>query len=148
VPLNGFIACFTGAGSGTAGGVNGSGCGTGSGYFGANNRLPIVPRNFTRLPKIVNVDLRISRRFRFNETTNLEFLAEGFNLFNRTQVTGMSSTIYSVSNFVSNGLTPPLGVPNATANLTPPNTPFKQVNAAGGTLFRERQVQLAVRFEF
>jgi hypothetical protein len=136
-PLNGFVTCSST--QGTAGGINGSGCGTGSGYFGANNRLPIVRRNFARLPKIVNVDLRLSRRFRFNESTALEFLAEGFNLFNRTQVTGQASTIYAVSGFSN---------VTGTGNLIAPNTPFQQTNAAGGTLFRERQVQLAVRFEF
>jgi len=139
VPLQSFVTCVST--QGTAGGINGSGCGTGNGYFGANNRLPneVIPRNSFRLPKIINVDLRVSRRFRFNESTALEFLVEGFNVFNRTQVTGEASTIYAVSGFSN---------VTRTGTLIAPNTPFQQVNAAGGTLFRERQVQMAVRFEF
>lgn len=125
-----YTATVSGSiGSSTAGGINGSG--SGSGYSLGANRFPLVPRNFFRQPKIVNVDLRVSRRFRFTETTNFEILAEAFNLFNRTQVTGVNTGIYRISGsqllFQSN---------------------FGLINAAGGTLFRERQIQFAARFEF
>ncbi|MGH9883232.1 MAG: TonB-dependent receptor domain-containing protein, partial [Pyrinomonadaceae bacterium] len=62
---------FTGAnctgGPGTCptpgGGVNGS---------GGSTRFSLVPRNFFKLPKIVNVDLRLSRRFRLKESMAIE----------------------------------------------------------------------------
>ncbi|MCU1266994.1 MAG: hypothetical protein JWM21_3312 [Acidobacteria bacterium] len=108
------------------GGQNGS---------GGSTRFALVPRNSYRLPKIVNFDMRISRRFKFNESTALEVLAEGFNLFNRTQVTGVNAAIYAAG-----------GTYEApTLTLT---SNFGTTNAAGGTLFRERQIQLGVRFQF
>ena len=93
-----------------------------------------MPRNSYRLPKIVNFDMRLSRRFKFNESTALEILAEGFNLFNRTQVTAVSTTAYSLSGTT---LTYSSGVNG-----------FGSVTGADSTLFRERQVQLAARFPF
>jgi hypothetical protein len=90
-----------------------------------------VPRNFFKQPNIWFVDLRISRRFAITEDANIELLAEGFNIFNRTQVTGVNSTIYAISG----------------SNLTF-NAPFGITTFADSTLFRERQVQLGVRFQF
>ncbi|MGQ0760574.1 MAG: TonB-dependent receptor domain-containing protein [Acidobacteriota bacterium] len=104
------------------GGANGS---------GGQNRFAGLPRNYFKQPNIWYVDLRLSRRFAITEGTKLEILAEGFNVFNRTQVTGVNSTVYNLS-----GTT-------LTANGT-----FLSTTAADSTLFRERQVQLAVRFEF
>jgi hypothetical protein len=105
---------------------------TGSGALG---RIPLLfERNAFRQPKIVNVDLRLSRRFRFTETMNLEFLAEAFNLFNRYQVTSVNTTLYTFSgsnlSFTPNG--PNFGVPSGTGN----------------SLYRERQIQFALRFQF
>jgi hypothetical protein len=98
---------------------------------GGSSRFTLLPRNYFKMPAIINTDLRVSRRFRFTETTNLEILGEVFNLFNRTQVTNVDNLIYTVSG----------------TNLTYRST-FGSFTEAGGTLFRERQVQFAVRFEF
>ncbi len=117
------------------GGQNGS---------GGSTRFALVPRNGFRLPPIWNVDLRVSRRFRFGESKAVEVLVEGFNLFNRTQVTGENAGIYTSSGGVvtSGSATTP-----ATGTLVF-NTTFQGISAAGGTLFAQRQVQWAVRFEF
>ena len=104
------------------GGVNGSGGAT---------RFSLVPRNFFKQPNIWYVDARLSRRFSITENTKVEFLVEGFNVFNRTQVTSVNGTIYNLS--------------GNTLNF---NTPFRNTTGADSTLFRERQVQLAARFEF
>ena len=64
---------------------------------------------------------------------NLEFLAEGFNLTNRTQVTNVNSTEYNL---------------NFTTGIYTASSTFGQVTETGATLFRERQIQLAARFEF
>jgi hypothetical protein len=104
------------------GGVNGSGGAT---------RFALVPRNFFKQPNIWYVDARLSRRFAITESTKIEFLVEGFNVFNRTQVTGVNTTLYSLSG----------------STLTF-NTPFFSTTGADSTLFRERQVQFAARFEF
>ena len=62
---------------------------------------------------------------------NFEVLAEGFNLFNRTQVTTVQTTLYNLS--------------GTTLSLNPA---FGSTTGADSTLFRERQVQLGARFQF
>ncbi len=104
------------------GGVNGS---------GGSNRFALAPRNFFKQPNIWYFDMRLSRRFNITEGTKLELLAEAFNFFNRTQVTGINSTLYNLS--------------GSTLTFNPG---FGTVTGADSTLFRERQVQLAARFEF
>jgi len=108
------------------GGVNGSGGAT---------RFALYPRNFFKQPNIWYVDARLSRRFSITEQMKLEVLAEGFNVFNRTQVTTVNGTLYNLS-----GST-------LTFNGVGTN-PFFNVTGADSTLFRERQVQFAARFEF
>ncbi|HEY8413270.1 MAG TPA: TonB-dependent receptor, partial [Pyrinomonadaceae bacterium] len=108
------------------GGVNGSGGAT---------RFALFPRNFFKQPNIWYVDARLSRRFSLTEQLKLELLAEGFNVFNRTQVTVVNGTLYNLS-----GST-------LTFNGVGTN-PFFNVTGADSTLFRERQVQFAARFEF
>jgi hypothetical protein len=105
------------------GGVNGSG---GATRFGS--------RNFFKQPSIWYFDMRVSRRFKISESMNFELLAEGFNLFNRTQVTGVNQTLYSIS---GNTLTFNSGASG-----------FNSVTGADSTLFRERQIQLGARFQF
>ena len=117
-------------GTNQAGGLNGS---------NGSTRFALVPRNFFKQPKIVNADLRVSRRFSLRENMKLELLAEGFNIFNRTQVSGVNTSIYTASITGT--------APNQKAILTF-NPTFGTVNEAGATLFRERQIQLAARFEF
>ena len=104
------------------GGINGS---------GGSNRFALVPRNFFKQPNIWFVDARLSRRFSLSEGVRLELLAEGFNVFNRTQVTFVNATLYNQSGSVLNF-----------------NPTFRTVTGADSTLFRERQVQFAARFEF
>jgi hypothetical protein len=107
------------------GGVNGSGGAT---------RFAGVPRNFFKQPKIWYLDTRLSRRFKITEGTNIEVLAEAFNLFNRTQITTVNQTLYSISGT------------NLTFNSGASG--FNSVTGADSTLFRERQIQLGVRFQF
>ena len=61
-------------------------------------------------------------------------LAEGFNLFNRTQVTNVNQTLYSIS--------------GSTLTFNSGASGFNSVTGADSTLFRERQVQLGLRFQF
>jgi hypothetical protein len=112
------------------GGINGS---------GGSLRFALLPRNAFTQPSIQYLDLRVSRRFPIGEKMKIEVLGEAFNFFNRTQVTGVNTTIYSFNT---------AGCPTGVAQCLTANTPFQQVTGADSTLFRERQVQLAVRFEF
>jgi hypothetical protein len=109
-----------------AGGINGS---------NGSLRFAFLPRNFYKQPNIWYFDARISRRFSITERTKFEVLAEGFNLFNRTQVTSVNNTIYNIS------------TSGTTANLRF-NPAFGTTTGADGFFFRERQIQLAARFEF
>ncbi len=111
---------YDGTVSGTS--LNGT---NGSSFF------PLNQRNAYRLPSISNLDLRLGKRFRFTEKYNLELLAEGFNIFNRTQIFTQNSTLYTRSGSV------------LTYNST-----FGIPTATDSTLYRERQIQLAARFQF
>jgi outer membrane receptor protein involved in Fe transport len=121
------------AGGTQAGGLNGS---------GGSTRFALLPRNFYKQPNIWYLDMRISRRFGLTESTKLELIAEGFNLFNRTQVTTVSSGIYSIDTTGS------AASPRPFLNYSSGPSGFNSVTGADSTLFRERQVQLAARFQF
>ena len=115
-----------------------------TGILGAGGDNRIFERNSFRFPKTVNVDLRVSRRFRFTETTDLEILGEAFNLFNRVNVTNRGTRLYSISTASATvGGTLPLGTPILVFDPT-----FTVPNEAGNTVFRERQIQFAARFNF
>jgi hypothetical protein len=83
------------------------------------------------LPSVQNLDIRLSKRFRFTERYSLEFLAEGFNVTNRTNVFNVNTTLY-----------------NRNGNVLTFNPNFGQATGADSTLYRERQIQFAARFQF
>ena len=116
-----------------AGGVNGS--------LGSS-RFALLPRNSFKQPNIWYLDMRVSRRFSLTEQVKLELLAEGFNLFNRTQVTTVSAGIYSIDT------TGTVVAPRPFLNFSSGPSGFNSVTGADSTLFRERQVQLAARVQF
>jgi Carboxypeptidase regulatory-like domain/TonB dependent receptor len=121
-----------GVGGAPAGGVR-AGI-TGGGLPGLS-RFPLFSRNAFRLPTIVNVDLRVSRRFQITNKVNLEFLGEAFNLFNRTQVTDLNTRMYFIGG-------------TATASTLTFDRSFQTVRAAGNNVIRERQLQFAIRMAF
>ena len=98
-------------------------------------RFPLFSRNAFRLPTTVNVDLRISRRFRITNGANLEVLGEAFNLFNRTQVTELNTRMYLIGG-------------TAMASTLRFDPSFQTVSAAGNNVVRERQLQFGIRMEF
>ena len=120
-------------GSTPGGGANGS---------GGSTRFSLAPRNFFKQPPIKYFDLRLSRRFAIGEKAKVEVLAEAFNFLNRTQVTSVSTTLYSICSTGS------LAAPCSTLTFNGGASGFGSTTGADSTLFRERQVQLAVRFEF
>ncbi|MFN2529963.1 MAG: TonB-dependent receptor domain-containing protein [Pyrinomonadaceae bacterium] len=98
---------------------------------GGNSFFLPLGRNTFKQPRIVNVDARLSRRFKFNENMNLEFLIEAFNLFNRTQITSVNDTAF-----------------NIVGSTLVPVASFGTDAQTGNSIFRERQVQWALRFHF
>jgi len=119
-------------GTSQAGGINGS---------NGSLRFALTPNNEFHTPSIKYVDLRVSRRFTIKENAKIELLAEGFNIFNRTQVTGVNNRIYVLS--------APTTGPNANTVIGTFDPAFGTASdLSNGFFFRERQIQLAARFEF
>ena len=110
--------------------------GLGSGLNAAqstNNRFPGNGRNAFRRPGLSNVDLRVAREFRFRESKSVEFLVEGFNIFNRVNYSTVNATQYTLQ---GTSLVPnPLFLTPQTALSYP---------AVGNP----RQLQVATRFNF
>jgi hypothetical protein len=98
---------------------------------GGQTRLPFLGRNSFRYGNLYNVDLRLSRRIYFGERKDLEFLAEAFNLFNHQIVTDRNNSYYSVYNYTLEY-----------------DSNFSTPTAAANTIYREREIQLGVRYHF
>jgi hypothetical protein len=114
--------------------------------FGAGGVIGIpFLRNVYRRPFYTTTDLRISKRIRFNEHMNLELLAEGFNIWNRSNVTGVNTTYISSIVF---GATSAVGVLNYNSGnaTTPAFGTTTSIN--NSTNLAPRQIQLGVKFHF
>ncbi|HXC71270.1 MAG TPA: TonB-dependent receptor [Pyrinomonadaceae bacterium] len=99
----------------------------------STDRVPGTERNGFTTPNIYVFDTRVMKAFKFGENYSLSFLAEAFNLFNRSNIATVNTARYGIAG-------------NSAVVLTNPNpaTPF------GGprTFLGERQIQLGVRFKF
>ena len=113
------------------GGVNGS---------NGSLRFSLTPNNAFHMPSTKYVDLRLSRRFTIKEDAKIEVLGEFFNIFNRTQVTAVNNRIYNIA------CTGTVGNGACSATFDP--TFATPSDLSNGFFFRERQIQLGVRFEF
>jgi hypothetical protein len=115
-----------------------------------------APRNFLRGPNFQQFDLILNKRFKFNETTNLEFRTEVFNIFNRANLDVPGSRLNLALPTVSCAA----GVCTASGANVQPGASYTQ-SAAGGTfgLLRQtvvrdvglgtsRQIQFALRLNF
>ena len=105
----------------------------GDGHF-TNDRPPGAPRNSGLGPDYVDFDMRLSRTFKFGEKYSLRFIAEGFNIANRTNYA-------SVNNIVGSDFAPPFNV-HGTASLSP-SQPLGFTAA-----LPKRDIQLGVRLSF
>jgi len=105
-------------------------------FMNGNAGLPGVRRNSVRGGQLINVDTRLSRSIsvsRFKLTAG----GEAFNLLNRENFTGYNVGAYSITNSSNPAV--------ATASY---NAAFDTPSAAGGTIYRERQIQFFAKFEF
>lgn len=98
---------------------------------GGSARLPWTGRNIYTYPGAATVDLRLAPEIKFSERLRWQLIAEGFNVFNRVNITGITITQYNVRGAVLF-----------------PRTDFRSVSATGTNLMRERQFQLGTRFSF
>jgi hypothetical protein len=114
----------------------------------STNDRPIgAARNTGLGPDFMSFDMRIARRFKMTERANVQFVAEGFNLLNRTNFA-------SVNNVVG----PNFGLPTAlggqaflgagTFNVHGSVQPITNAPLAFTSAFPARQLQLGLRFGF
>jgi hypothetical protein len=122
------------------------------GVNGSNGRkgLDNVARNSFRLPRTQVVDLRLSKKIPITEKYQLEFIGEGFNLFNHVNVTAVNNTGYIVSttgSIVNANGTVACSTTAPCLNIN--SLPFGSVtNANSNFAYTSRQVQLGLRFLF
>ena len=99
----------------------------------STDRVPGTARNGFTTPSVYIFDTRVTKAFKFGEKYSLSFLAEAFNLFNRSNLATVNTGRYGIASSSALVLTNPAA-----------STPF------GGprTFLGERQIQLGVRFKF
>jgi carboxypeptidase family protein len=102
--------------------------------------IPGVGYDTYRMPRDIVDDLRIAKTVSFEHGYNLELVANAFNLANHQNVTGMNTSLYSLSGTTATYL----------AQTTAPNNTFKEVTATNGSnfTFSPRQLEVAARFNF
>jgi Carboxypeptidase regulatory-like domain len=122
---------------------NGFGGLRGQGTGGDRNLVPSIPRNSITAPSNIKLDLRLARDLHVTENLRVELLAEGFNIFNRSNYNGFNTTLYNATATTTSTpvaqpilLTPAIGYLGPNNDATPPD----------GT--NARRLQLAIRFRF
>ncbi len=116
-------------------------------------------RNQFSGPTFKQIDMIVSKRFRFTETVNFEFRTEIFNIFNQTNFANPSTTISNALPSLTYNTTT-LAYTASTSNVVQPGQAFTQ-GAAGSTFGLERatvgrtvglgsnrQIQFGFRFNF
>ncbi len=91
----------------------------------ANDRVPGTERNQFTTPSIYTLDMRLGRVIPFTERYKMTILAEGFNIFNRSNIASVNTAQFTTA-------------------LTTPTANFGLVR----TFLGERQFQLGVKFDF
>ncbi|HSZ60445.1 MAG TPA: carboxypeptidase regulatory-like domain-containing protein [Terriglobales bacterium] len=113
------------------------------------NERPIgAPRDTGLGPDYINFDMRLTWAHRIGEKSNIQFVAEGFNIPNRTNYASVNNEVSPLfgfepgfTNFNVKGMKP--GTALAGGGTVSSSTPLAFTSA-----FPKRQVQLGVRFSF
>jgi hypothetical protein len=110
----------------------------GSGINGSNGRkgIDITGRNAFRQKRTINMDLRLSKKFMFQERYGVEVLGEAFNLFNHQNVTTVNNTGYIIGGTAA---APALSYNSSFGSVTNTNSTFA---------YSSRQIQIGVRVLF
>jgi Carboxypeptidase regulatory-like domain/TonB dependent receptor len=148
MPVNGLMSSTTpptttfGANkfTGIDGGVTG---GESLNTFTTPGRIPIVSKNFYRgNTQVREVDLRITRDFKFTERMKLQIIGEAFNVFNHTIVATVSSGAVSgtTAAYVLGG--------TSTALTLAPQAGFLAPTTTSSVLGGARQLQISGKFFF
>lgn len=110
-----------------------------------NDRLPGTARNQFSTPNSFILDLRVGRVFRFGERSRLSIFAEGFNVFNRSNVQNVNVVAYNFAT-VSGAFRL-----TATSNFATPSTTGGFISSSPSFTFNSsynREFQLGARFDF
>ena len=118
----------------------------------ATDRVPGTKRNEFTSPSIFIVDMRVGRVIRLGERARISLFAEGFNLFNRSNVALVNNTQYAVLAAINQ--TPPL--PSVPLRLGPAASNFGTPRQflSGSPSFSlnnssyNREFQLGIRLDF
>ncbi|MBA4186201.1 MAG: hypothetical protein H0X49_19665, partial [Acidobacteria bacterium] len=111
----------------------------------STDRVPGTRRNQFSTPATYQVDMRVGRIIRFGERYRLSLFAEGFNIFNRSNVQNVFRNLYGFSNATA---TLPIRLSPAATNF---GTPSGFVSGSPSFTFNSsynREFQLGVRFDF
>ncbi len=111
----------------------------------STDRVPGTLRNQFSTPATYQLDLRVGRIIRFGERSRLSLFAEGFNIFNRSNVQSVNNTLYAFSNATA---TLPIRLSTAATNF---GTPRGFVSGSPSFTFNSsynREFQLGIRFDF
>jgi len=107
-----------------------------------------IPRNASRYPNTWKADLRLAKRFDLGEMRQLEVIAESFNLFNHQNVTEIETTGYYIEDGSPSEF-PTLNFLTSTTSSGKVIPAFGQpLNINATDFYRERQIQLGLRFRF
>lgn len=107
----------------------------------STDRVPGTRRNEFSTPASYIVDARIGRIIRFGERYRLSLFAEGFNLFNRSNVQTVNNTLYAFS-------TSPNRLSAAATNFGTPRTFISGSPSFTFNSSYNREFQLGARFDF
>lgn len=118
----------------------------------ATDRVPGTKRNQFTTPNVFIVDMRVGRIIRFGERYRLSLFAEGFNIFNRSNVATVNNTQYAALAAIAPTETTP-GVPlrlgpQATNFRTPRNFLSGSPSFTLNNSSYNREFQLGIRFDF
>ncbi len=114
----------------------------------STDRVPGTRRNEFSTPAIYQVDMRVGRIIRFGERYRLSLFAEGFNIFNRSNVQNVFRNLYGFSNATTGTNPLPIRLSPAATNF---GTPSGFVSGSPSFTFNSsynREFQLGIRFDF
>lgn len=101
-------------------------------HHSTNDRPVGIGRNFGRGPGFQSFDMRLSKEIHIGEKASLTLIAEGFNLFNKTNYASVNNVVGTTIPSTRGG-----------SKLLSPSTPMGFTSA-----FPKREVQLGARFSF
>src|SRR5262249_47661703 len=113
-----------------------------------NDRPLGFGRNAGVGPDFMDVDLRLARRFKITERTGIQFVAEAFNLFNRTNFGSVNNEYTTFNGFANPNFAAPS--PNGfflNSAVNPPGNAQGAFTSGAGS-FARRQLQLGARLTF